>query len=147
MRVVVAIDGSAAANRAVHWCSERAATLGLEIIVVHAVSDVGEWLMSIVQIDFRQIERERRGLLDGPWTAPLRTAGVPYRTRLVVGDPIRSVLAAADEEAADLIVIGKTGHGPSDFLLGATAMKLAHRTTRPLLLIPDPDPTAGPDDT
>ena len=93
--------------------------------------------MSVAQIDFQEIERKRRELLEGLWTAPLRDAGVPFRTLLLVGDPIGSVISAADEQQADLVVIGKTGHGVGDLVLGGTAMKLAHRTKRPLLLIPD----------
>ena len=141
--VLVAIHGSPAAMRAIHWCAEHAQALGLDIVVIHVISRVGEWLMSAVQINFQQIERERQILLDGRWTGPLRDAGIPFRTRLLVGDPIDSVLNAADEEAADLVIIGKTGHAPTDYLLGVTAMKLAHRTQRPLLLIPDTDLASG----
>jgi nucleotide-binding universal stress UspA family protein len=93
--------------------------------------------MSAVQIDFQRIEHERAALLEGPWTAALRQAGTRVETRLLVGDPIASLLTAADQQEADMIVIGTTGHGTvGDFLLGSTAMKFAHKTTRPLVLIP-----------
>jgi nucleotide-binding universal stress UspA family protein len=146
-RVVVATDGSNAAHRAIRWCADFAENADLDVVVVHVISNVGEWLMSVAQIDFQQIERERRELLKGPWTAPLRDAGVSFRTQLLVGDPIDAVLSAADEQDADLVVIGKTGHDRiGSSLLGGTAMKLAHRTKRPLLLIPDTpsQPDHGP---
>ena len=145
IRVVVATDGSTAAHRAIRWCVDFAENVDLEVVVVHVMSNVAEWFMSVAQVDFQQIERKRRELLEGLWTEPLRDAGVTFRTLLLVGDPIDAVLSAADEQDAHLLLIGKTGHGGvGEHLLGGTAMKLAHRTKRPLLLIPDSPVAAGP---
>lgn len=92
--------------------------------------------MSVAQINYQQIEHERRALLAGLWTAPLRQAGTRFETRPLVRDPIKSLVTAADEQEADMIVIGATGHGTVDVLFGSNAMKLAHNTTGPLVLIP-----------
>jgi nucleotide-binding universal stress UspA family protein len=49
------------------------------------------------------------------------------------------LLAAAEREHADLIVIGAHGHG-SVFgrLLGATAYKISHRAKVPVVIVPVP---------
>jgi nucleotide-binding universal stress UspA family protein len=75
--------------------------------------------------------------------AATRSPSITRRTLLLVGDPVGSVISAADEQQADLVVIGKTGHGVGGLVSGGTAMKLAHRTKRPLLLIPDTPVAVG----
>ena len=137
LRLLVATDGSDAGHEAIVWSVEFATATGAEATVVHVVSSVGEWMLAVAQVDSNKIEEARRELLEGAWTEPFRTAGIAYRTRLLVGDPIQSVLQVADEQDADLIVVGKTGHSATDrLLLGGTANKLVHRSTRPLIVVP-----------
>jgi nucleotide-binding universal stress UspA family protein len=139
LRILVATDGSEAADHAVKWCADFARTTGAEIVLMHTVSKVGEWLMSVAQIDFVKVEADRRDLLERVWAEPLRKAEVLYRTKLVTGDPVKTIIATADDNDADMIVIGKSGHGGvSSSLLGGSAAKISQHTTRPLLLIPGP---------
>jgi nucleotide-binding universal stress UspA family protein len=137
LRILVATDGSEAADHAVKWCAEFARTTGAEVVLMHTVSKVGEWLMSVAQIDFVKVESERKDLLERVWAEPLRKAEVPYRTKMVSGDPVKTIIALADDENADMIVIGKTGHsGVGSSFLGGSAAKISQHTSRPLLLIP-----------
>jgi len=139
LRVLVATDGSQAAEHAVEWCAEFARTTGAEIVLMHTVSKVGEWLMSVAQIDFVKVEAERRDLLERVWAEPLRRAEVPHRTRFLTGDPVQTIIATADQEDADFIVIGKVGHsGMGSAFLGGSAARISQHTTRPLMLIPGP---------
>jgi nucleotide-binding universal stress UspA family protein len=137
LRILVATDGSEPAQHAVTWSADFARTTGAEIVLAHTVSKVGEWLMSIAQIDFVKVEEERRGLLEGAWAKPLKDAEVPYRTRFLTGDPIATLVETAEQEDVDFIVIGKTGHGgPGHGHIGGSAAKLSQRSTRPLMLVP-----------
>jgi len=53
------------------------------------------------------------------------------------GDPVRSILAAARDIHADLIVLGKAGPRRTDpMAFGATVAALARKTTVPLLIVP-----------
>jgi len=136
-RILVGTDGSEDGQRAVEWCAEFARSSGLEVVVCNVISTVGEWMMSAGQINFQEIEKEHRRLLWGPWTEPLRAAGVPYDVVQASGDPVKKLLEVADDKDVDLIAIGKSGHSSvGELLLGGTAAKLAHRTTRPLLVVP-----------
>ena len=104
------------------------------VTVVHVISSVTEWMMSIAQIDFRKVEHERRELLDTAWTAPLAAAHIPFRTQLVVApkDPMGALVEQINKDAPDLVVVG---HRVGAHLDGATA-KLARRVRQPLLLVP-----------
>jgi len=148
VRLLVATDGSPAAQRAVEWSADFARRIDGEVLLAHVVSSIGEWMMSIAQINYMRIETEHRLLLEGLWSEPLRETGVRYRTSLTRGDPVKCLLGLADEEDADFLVIAKTGRtAAGDFLLGGTATRLAHRSTRPLILVPErrPWPAEAPD--
>lgn len=136
-RILVGVDGSGDGQHALEWCVEFALRSNVEVIVCHVVSNFGEWMLSAGQIDFQKIEQEHQWLLNGPWTEPLRGGTVRYEVVQVSGDPVKELLALAESKDVDLVVIGKAGHGAvGELLLGGTAAKLAHRTTRPLLLVP-----------
>jgi nucleotide-binding universal stress UspA family protein len=56
------------------------------------------------------------------------------------GQVWRAILESADQVAADLIVLGSHGYGGVDWLLGATAGKVANRSRRHVLIIHDAVP-------
>jgi nucleotide-binding universal stress UspA family protein len=141
LRLLVATDGSEAAQHAVAWSADFARRFDADVILAHVVSNVGEWVMSVAQIDFVRVEEAHRSLLDGLWSEPLQEAGVRYRTHFTRGEPVKALLALTDAEDVDLVVIAKTGRtAAGDFLLGRSAMRLAHRCARPLILVPEPRP-------
>ena len=110
-RMLVGTDGSEDSGHAVEWCAEFARSAGVEVIVRHVVAAVSEWMMSAAQINFQEVEKEHRRLLSGPWTEPLRAAGVAYEVVQASGDPVRTLLDVAEDKDVDLIAIGKSGRG------------------------------------
>ena len=112
-RILVATDGSPAAEHAVQWCADFARATGAEIVLMHTVSKVGEWLMSVAQIDFVKVEAERRDLLERVWSEPLRKAEVLYRTRFLTGDPVQTILSTAEEEDVDFIATARMSVPPA----------------------------------
>ena|GEM_PF-2815299 len=71
------------------------------------------------------------------WVEPARDIA-PIRSLGVEGDPRKVLLQAADDEDADLLVVGAAGVGSSPgFLhLGSVAEFLVHQSTRPIAVIP-----------
>lgn len=132
--VVVGIDGSANAARAVGVAADLAVHLDVELVMVHAVG-----LMSV--IDGRHVvseghRDELQRCLDDDWCAPLRaTPGLRWRALLVDGSPIDVVTAVADDNDASLVVVGSRGVGQGQ-LLGSTSHHLVHHCTRPVVVVP-----------
>jgi nucleotide-binding universal stress UspA family protein len=73
-------------------------------------------------------------------TAALEGCGVAWTLRQLVGDPAIAMKRLAEQLTARLIVVGtrKRGFGESvrEFFTGSVAVRLAHRQTRPVLVVP-----------
>jgi nucleotide-binding universal stress UspA family protein len=135
---IVGVDGSPGARRALQWAGEDSRAHGGDVLAVHVLTYDHE-LMTDLSLDGmkawrRDLERE----LAGPWVEPARASGASVRTRFVEDDSTSAgLLAVADKEAADLIVLGASGHGRlTDRLLSATTYKVAHRAHVPVVIIP-----------
>jgi nucleotide-binding universal stress UspA family protein len=130
-RVLVGTDGSPVAGDALRWASNLARSHDAELLVVTC----------------RRPQRGRdaghRDESDGDleqqlaaWVEPVRAEGAPVRTSIVRDDPRQGLLQAAEAEDADLVVVGRTGHGgPRVLQLNSTAEHLAHHADRPLAVI------------
>ena len=134
-RIVVGVDGSDHAARGLAWAAELAADTGAEVVAVHVA---GLLVRTEAGLAPSLPEHERLDArLEGPWTEPLRRAGVPHRCRLEDGNPVMKLLEVADEEAADLVVVGSRGSGGfSELHLGSTSHQVAMYSHRPVLIVP-----------
>ena len=78
----------------------------------------------------RDAKRSKR-----PPTA-LREAGVDVETHAREGDPADAILDVAEEENADLIVVGNKGMtGAKRFLLGSVPNKVSHHAPCSVMII------------
>ena len=140
MKIVVGVDGSDPAGRAIAWCAAHAQSLDAEVVVVHAidVAVIAPAMTSYVPLlQFEDVDRDEvREQVTG-WCAPLAKAGVAHRVVVEDGDPAATIMRTANEERADLIVIGRRGRGGfAELLLGGTSYALTHHLNRPLLILP-----------
>ncbi len=139
-RIVVGIDGSEPAAAALATSVGLARSLGAEIVAVHAIPPpaLSEYRYGMLPVELDPAWRaEVRRQLEEEWCRPLEEAGVPYRTVERDGRPATVIREVADEEEADLVVVGRRGRGRvAELLLGSVSHELSHTCQRPLLLIP-----------
>lgn len=150
-RIVVGLDGSPGSSAAVAWCAAMAPLLDAEVFVVNAMAPVtflvptGSPAEIPPIIDDSAIEESVHHELDKEleeWCAPLRSAGVPYRSQVIDGSVTDALLRAADDVDADLVVVGQQKHGGiggmKERLLGSVPSHLSHHCSRPLVIVPAP---------
>lgn len=81
--------------------------------------------------------------------ARLDGAGVRWSIHPLVGDPAMAIKGLADRIDAPLIVVGTRRRGIGEtireFFTGSVAARLAHRQTRPVLVVPLQEPVPGDD--
>jgi nucleotide-binding universal stress UspA family protein len=133
-RIVVGVDGSEGSTAAVHWCTDLASTTGAEVVAVYAFEPLAEWVRESDPHSWHQlVEREMR-----EWVAPLRSAGVAVRTRIIKDiHPVAALASAIREEGAGLAVVGTRGLGGFlELRLGRVPVQLVHHSQIPVVLVP-----------
>lgn len=138
--MVVGVDGSDGAIAALAWATEHAPLLDAEVIAVHSM-DVTMAMPppTVASPPFVVDDQLRAGMRDAlhEWCAPLRDAGVPYRAELYEGNPVGAINAVAEQFGADLVVVGRRGHGGfAELLLGSVPHSLTHHCPVPVVVVP-----------
>jgi nucleotide-binding universal stress UspA family protein len=130
-RIVVGYDGSDSARRAL----ERAAALADEdtrITVVSAVHGV----YSKVGVTFDPVEEEDHARHLREALARLTELGVDARTVEGKGDPAELIVNQAEQEGADLIVVGSEGKNLIErLLLGSVSSGVVDRARTDVLVV------------
>jgi nucleotide-binding universal stress UspA family protein len=140
--IVVGTDGSETAGEAVRQAVDLARTVGARLHVVTAYEPVSQ---------ARVRDEPRRAPADVQWAinpredvdATLeaaadvaRAAGVEVATYARQGDPADAILDVAEEERADLVVVGNKGMtGARRFLLGSVPNRVSHHAPCSVLII------------
>jgi nucleotide-binding universal stress UspA family protein len=136
--MLVGVDGSDDARRAVAWAAGTAAGLAARVVAVHAVGLLEHQRGDPDSSHLRPSLEE--------WTAELGSLPPEMvERRLEAGDPVSVLLRLAEAENADLVVVGTRGEGGyTATALGSTSLALAERCPRPLVIVPDPTRRAEP---
>jgi nucleotide-binding universal stress UspA family protein len=141
-KIVVGMDGSAGAAAALAWAVEYAPLLDAEVIVVYSMDvTMAVPAPTVAAPPFVVDDALRSGMRDAlhDWCAPLRDSGVTYRAELYEGNAVGAITQLATEEHADLIVVGRRGHGGfSELVLGSVPHSLSHHATVPVVIVPAP---------
>jgi nucleotide-binding universal stress UspA family protein len=140
--IAVGTDGSDTAARAVEFAMDMATKYGARLVIASAYSPVSE-------------DRLRKEKRDAPqeiqWSinpseevdatlreaaAVARDGGVEASTYARQGDPADAILDVAEEQGADLIVVGNKGMtGARRFLLGSVPNRVSHHAPCSVLII------------
>ncbi|MFD5856843.1 universal stress protein [Streptomyces chartreusis] len=126
-QVVVGVDGSLNAVRALDWASDEAARRGTQLRVVYAVPDRDEAGPVLVSAAARVRERH---------------PAVSVVTRAAAGSAARALVR--ESEGADLTVVGTRGFGGvTGLLAGSVSLRLAAHLPGPLLVVRGDHPCDG----
>lgn len=138
--IVVGTDGSPSADAAVRRSAEVAKGTGARVDLVTAYPDVPVYRETITSsakaepINLRQVAesvlaREARALED---------QGIEVTTHAREGDPADVIIDVAQEQGADLIIVGARGlSGLQRFLLGSVSSKLSHHSPISVMVVRD----------
>jgi nucleotide-binding universal stress UspA family protein len=139
-RILVATDFSPTLEGA--WLVARRLTgrLRAEIVILHVLVEAplfseGPFTMKHTRSVFEAARAWAEKTL-GEWVATATTAGVPARWTVRTGVPYKEIVAAAESERPDLIVMGTQGRGGLDrALLGSVAEKVIRLAPCPVLTV------------
>ena len=135
--IVVGVDGSAHARRALDWAVAEARLRGGRCRLIHAHEFGLAGASPYVPIPVEELTRDAQAVLDRELTYA-REAGCPVEGRVVLGGAAEALVEASGE--ADLLVVGSRGRGGLlGALLGSVSSACVHHATCPVVVIPPPD--------
>jgi len=143
-RILCATDFSENSERAFRFSLALAASLGAKVTLLHAIEhmpDLGAARYRPVVPDVRPLLKEiQRAASErlGKAVDALKGefADVEVTARLGAGRAYKEIVRAADDERADLIVVGAQGHGVFEHLLsGSNAQQVIRRATCAVLTV------------
>jgi nucleotide-binding universal stress UspA family protein len=133
-KIVVGVDGSELARRAVDWALQEAAVRDVGCLLVHAwnygIASTGMIPGEALEL----ISEDARTLLEQD-VAYARASGVAVEGRLVFG--AAGAVLVEESRDADLLVVGSRGRsGLASTLLGSVSIACVHHATCPVVVIP-----------
>lgn len=135
-RIVVGIDGSPGAAKALTWAVEEAERTGatLEVVSVWHTPYVDAYAYTTAAIDPTELEASAQEVVDD--AVEQYRDRVKIQTRVVCGAAASVLLDAAKN--ADLLVVGSRGRGGfAGLLLGSVSQQVSHHASCPVVIVPD----------
>ena len=134
-KILFPTDFSNSANAALSLATSMARDTGATLLIVHVQEPPVTYegvFAGIPVTDERLLERELTKVVP-------EDPAVDYAHRLIKGTPADAIVRAAEEENADMIVLGTHGRtGMARLLMGSVAEAVVRRAKCPVLTVKQP---------
>jgi len=141
-KILVPLDGSEYADKALDYAIDLAKKFSSEIILVHVVPTTAavitgpEVLGPSLLLDLRKRLEESGHNILASGEAKTKEAGVKVTTKLDYGSPADKIINMVKEGDISLIIMADRGLGAvARFFLGSVTDKVSHHATCPVLII------------
>jgi len=141
-KILVAIDGSDHANRALDFALDVATKYSARVLLLTVVPPVFLPMPSLnvmksqaVTDASNELENSFRKALSQTEERAKRLTSLTVFTRLEHGNPDEVITETAKLGEFDIIVIGSRGLGRRDFALGSVSSRVAENATCPVLIV------------
>ncbi len=134
--IVVGVDGSENARRALETAAQIASALGTTVVAVHALG-----MLAVIdgeRVPAAEHREEIAAELRDRWCAPLdELLSGRWSAELVDGPPSLSLLTAVASHDASFVVVGARGvGGHPDLMLGSTSHQVIQHAACPAIVVP-----------
>jgi nucleotide-binding universal stress UspA family protein len=137
-KILLPTDGSESAEKAMHYAIELAKLTQAEILVLHAYQPVPILRKrgTIALEEYKQSLLEEATEIATDTAEPIKAAGIKVEILLVEGQAAEAILQAAEQEAADLVVMGSRGSGGLPGLrLGSVVDRVVRHAAAAVLVV------------
>ncbi|MGN6699145.1 MAG: universal stress protein [Thermomicrobiales bacterium] len=134
--ILVPLDGTAVAARAIPYAATIARATGASVLLLHTVP-----APAARRSPYHQISAEPASAMLEAHAAALRQQGVAVQTLVLTGEAVRWIVDVARVRDVALIVMARRSHG----LFGTITEAVLARTSAPILLVSDDTTLDGPE--
>ncbi len=141
--IVAGTDGSASATRAIAKAGEIARALGASVHVVNCYSEStsGAWLaaaggVAVGDAGVDEHAHARAEEIVESARRQLAELGVEAHGHVCTGEPAQALIAIAEGEGADMIVVGNRGMNGARRVLGSVPNRVSHNARCGVLIVP-----------
>jgi nucleotide-binding universal stress UspA family protein len=144
-RILLAVDGSEHASRAAKLAGELSGCMGAPVVVVHVVpaglftmtQSVPPEYVKIEHVYLTQrelLEAAGQTLVDQAASAVRAAGGTVQSGQVLVGNAAQEIVAMAEAEDCDCIILGRRGLGNvGGLLMGSVSHKVGQLTDKTLI--------------
>jgi nucleotide-binding universal stress UspA family protein len=138
-RILVAVDGSAHANRAAAHAARLARATGATITLLHVLDASPATGLGMVALPAEELKAVLERSAEGSFRAALDAIGAPapeVDQLVVLGHPAMELVRHASLLEADLVVVGSRGRSPvKELLLGSVSDQVARHAPCPVTIV------------
>lgn len=138
-RILIATDGSEAANEAAAFGMEMVGCSGAKIYAIYVIDTTPYRSVSLDKIWSKETldEFERAGHEATSYVERIgKAAGVEVESRVLRGHPVEKIINFAEDNNIDMIIIGSLGKGGYErFVLGSVSEKVVSHAKVPVLVV------------
>ncbi|MDA1348971.1 MAG: universal stress protein [Chloroflexi bacterium] len=139
-KIVLSLDGTPRAEKAVPYVEELAKSLALDVLLVRVIDTGGPYVGLLEDTRFIKVDPE----IKAEATAYIREVarkmtaqGLNVEWKILEGTPTESILRLVRETPDDLMVLASRGHaGLTRLLEGSVAETVVRGSGRPVLVLP-----------
>lgn len=131
--ILVTLETTATDRAIIDHVKRLAKEMGSTVILLHVATGVqAQWSGS--EAGGAEIEADKTYLANV--RSELADTGIPTRAVLLFGDPVREIVNWVNQNECDLIAMSTHGHRVvADIVLGATATRVQHNVSVPVLML------------
>lgn len=134
-RVLLPVSGKHFGERALKALTQAKKLAPKEIVLLHAVGPKVVHALPNLMEDQEDLALKAEQLL-APLSSNLEKDGIPYKTVIRKGLPVETIVAVAEETAADIVVMFSDGRDDlTDRLFGSITEHVLRKTPLPVLVI------------
>lgn len=135
-KILAPIDGSQNSLEALKSAKDMAEKFGAELVIINVQKPASFDSPDAVDEDMSVLEERAKKILDKGLEV-VKDTSVKVRSEMVCcGDPADQIIYFADQEDADLIMMGSHGlSGVKRFLIGSVSNKVLQHSSKPVMII------------
>lgn len=142
-RVLIPVDLGHSSEAALRYAQMLVSRIGAQLTVMYVNDALTLQSYDQIYSGYRDLPPEQEEMMEDAvrkYAAPILGA-TPYDVLVVADDTAPAIVAAADRNDVNLIVMGTHGrHGWQRFIDGSLAEAVLHRSDRPVITIPQGHP-------